>query len=227
MEWFEARSYKDGIDFNVREKGTYVIAKREKNGQITVTLSNHPRSVEESKYKSIFALIMAIFFTLTISAFRIRDEKAMYMWLIAFVWIMSILYTVLSNNFAKPRSVLRYHAAEHMALNFYDRYKRAPDSLREIKLMSMINVSCGSTVYVVLLFFITLAMVGIIYVPFVVLKILWMAISASLSVYLWGLGKLDFIQKMNLMRPTDQELEVALAGIQEYERLKKQKEKEP
>ena len=85
--------------------------------------------------------------------------------------------------------------------------------------MSSISFRCGSTVLTVGLIFATLFLVGKAFIPWLILKIVWLVISGYIALKLWANGKCDFLQKLVVLPPTYEEVEVAVEGMKEYLRL--------
>lgn len=75
------------------------------------------------------------------------------------------------------------------------------------------------TVLTVGLIFATLFLVGKAFIPWLILKIVWLVISGYIALKLWVNGKCDFLQKLVVLQPTYEEVEVAVEGMKEYLRL--------
>ena len=82
--------------------------------------------------------------------------------------------------------------------------------------MSSYSYRCGSTILVVIMTLLTLCICGILYIPTLILKILWIALSIFITLYLWANNKCDFIQKFVVVNPSYSEVEVAFIGGKEY-----------
>ena len=87
--------------------------------------------------------------------------------------------------------------------------------------MSCISIRCGSTVIAVIMVFITIMLPGVWYIPWLVLKLIWIALSIIVSMYLWARGKCNFLQKMVIETPRREEVEVAVLGMEECIRISK------
>ena len=89
--------------------------------------------------------------------------------------------------------------------------------------MDSISFRCGSTIVAVVLIFATLVAIGCIIFPWLIVKIIWFAASVYFTLWLWANGKCDFFQKMVLIEPSKEEIEVAAFGVWEYVKLKAEK----
>lgn len=126
----------------------------------------------------------------------------------------------MSLKIGKNKSTARFHAAEHMAINAYSKLERVP-SLKEIKNYSPFCHRCDSRLVIFdimhcIIIFISIACIGILH-PIVCFFIL--ISSFGLVPLLNKVGLLKFLQVFILSKPTDLELQVAIKGLEEFEKL--------
>lgn len=131
-------------------------------------------------------------------------------------WIITLGHYYVNSKNPKNARTYRYHAAEHKALNYFDKYHKATNDCDELMKMSSISFRCGSTLIAVVLVFITLIVLGIVFIPFLSLKFIWCIVCVPITFFLWGKGKCDFLQKMVIKNPSREEVEVATCGLWEY-----------
>ena len=101
-----------------------------------------------------------------------------------------------------------------------DKYGKATQNCNEIMKMSSISIRCGSTIIGVFYVLTSLIVLGILFMPGLILKILWCLISIFITLYLWANGKCDFFQKLVLREPGYAEVELATRGLLEYMKMK-------
>jgi len=136
------------------------------------------------------------------------------------VWEVVLFFYIERNKNKNNTQSFKYHAAEHKVLNYVDKYgKNAVLDVEKVMNMSSISFRCGSTVLTVGLIFATLFLVGKAFIPWLILKIVWLVISGYIALKLWANGKCDFLQKLVVLPPTYEEVEVAVEGMKEYLRF--------
>lgn len=165
--------------------------------------------------------VIFIFLSLFLKSFYIT-YSVMY-----FSLFISLELVMLINNFYDfdkhhrlvPKSVTRFHAAEHKAIKAYKKFRRVPTA-QEIKKESSFSNNCGSNFTLMklitnftLFLSIFLSEFGREYTLFFL----------SLTIFLLILrvsGKnLIFLQFLVTAKPTDLQIECALRGIQELDKI--------
>ena len=215
----EARAYNDGIEFYPKN-GKVIFAKR-CNGKVVVESRNS--SYSEKKENSFKSKIFLLFFcAVNVVIFSIIGKlKIPNIILVALlVWEVVLFFYIERNKNKNNTQSFKYHAAEHKVLNYVDKYgKNAVLDVEKVMNMSSISFRCGSTVLTVGLIFATLFLVGKAFIPWLILKIVWLVISGYIALKLWANGKCDFLQKLVVLPPTYEEVEVAVEGMKEYLRF--------
>lgn len=215
----EARSYDKGIEFYCKD--IVIVATRQDN-KVIVSKSKFSQ-LENKKTHTIsyIALLFSIIGTLFFKYLPfLENSKIQILGIVALIWLGIICYYFFSSKTSDMVQTYKYHAAEHKLLNYIDKYGKAPENCDELMKMSSISYRCGSTILVVIMILLTLCISGFICIPILVFKIAWIAISISITLYLWANGKCDFLQKLVIKEPTYDEVEVALYGAREYLKLK-------
>lgn len=165
-----------------------------------------------------FRLVMAIGITMIVLAvFTLNFNTifaAAYMAVVVLKDLLEVIYASCQIKFGKCKSLGRYHAAEHMAIDAYLKYKRVP-TLEEIRKASRFQENCGSRmVFRRLGFFLPLS-ITFFTVNFVDSRLYIVEIVISLLIGILvsrkSIGK--YLQVFFTNKPTDQELEVAIKGI--------------
>lgn len=116
-----------------------------------------------------------------------------------------------------------FHSAEHMVIAAYRRYQRVP-TMEEVKKSSRFDKECGSRIIIdpiMFLILLTIIMGSCAYIPFFV----YFALAAMLIVFIIMEKKHNFLRVFQFLvtnKPTDNELEVALAGIKMFEEMEEQ-----
>ena len=132
----------------------------------------------------------------------------------------SLLYLVYCMKFGNMKSLARFHAAEHKAVNTYSSLKRVP-TFEELKNASMFVPACGSRVGIRLVIFQTLISIelwlllpisGWFYLIAVFLTALLCHLDTKFHIFLP-------LQFLFVSQPTDIELQVALEGLKVYDKM--------
>lgn len=211
----EARSFDEGIEFYGKD---IVIVATRQNGNITISKSKY----SQLKGKKIHAisygsLLFAIIGTLVFKYLSfLENSKFQTLVVLALIWLSTICYFFFNSRNPDMIQAYKYHAAEHKFLNYVDKYDKAPENCDELMKMSSISYRCGSTILVVIMILSTLCISGFLFIPIIALKIIWIAISIFITLYLWANNKCNFLQKLVIEEPTCEEIEVAFLGGKEY-----------
>lgn len=231
----EARSRKDGIVFyssgiplimvksTVNEKGeirTRVI------DQITER-EEDLKEQEGNKRKNM--LIKAYLTDLIILTIMIllKVDTRLFTGMVTFSivgthYLCPVLYNIYNIKY-KYKSLGRFHSAEHMVINAYNKLDRIP-SLQELKKSSRFSNNCGSnkTNSIIIMFaFISFAGPFLIKMGVIKYLIIMMLIPIIIAV-LSSVGAINIFQVFVTNKPTDIELRVALEGLEKYEDLESQ-----
>ncbi len=216
MDFAEARSFNDGIEFY--GKDIIIIATR-KDGKVNIEKSKSSRLKYSNNLGNlIICLVFTIISDLILNTFQ--DSRIQTLLIFALIWISVICFFVFNSRNAKNIQSYKYHAAEHKFLNYIDKYKKKPETCEDVMKMSSYSYRCGSTILVVIMTLLTLCICGILYIPTVILKIVWIAFSIFVSLYLWAHNKCYFLQKFVIIEPSYSEVELAFIGGKEYLKTK-------
>ena len=155
--------------------------------------------------KNIWFVLATIYFSITISFDVFEFGK--------------FVYQMKSKN-GKENSTARYHAAEHMVINAYDKLQRIP-TFDEVKKSSRFSKKCGSRkeickicMYTVISLAIAFgAEINIFDYSFIVIGTSIFLIMAEYK------GWLRFLQILITTPPTNSEIEVAVEGIKFFEKM--------
>lgn len=221
MNIAEARSYDDGIEYYVNNKNISIRVTRNSKGEIVLTkqnIANRFKKVKESWLVKLAMIVVSILFAFIYN--YISNFKIEVIAIVALFWITTFLYYFINSKNPKKFMSFRYHAAEHKALNYIDKYGKATQDCYEIMKMPSISIRCGSTVIAIVYVLFSLIIIGVLFIPGIILKILWCAFSLFITLYLWANGKCDFFQKLVLKNPGYEEVELATYGLCEYMKMK-------
>ena len=137
-------------------------------------------------------------------------------------YLCPVLYNIYNIKY-KYKSLGRFHSAEHMVINAYNKLDRIP-SLQELKKSSRFSNNCGSnkTNSIIIMFaFISFAGPFLIKMGVIKYLIIMMLIPIIIAV-LSSVGAINILQVFVTNKPTDIELRVALEGLEKYEDLESQ-----
>ncbi len=211
----EARSFDKGIEFYVKD---IVIVATRNNSNVIIEKSNKSKLTDKKAYTiSYGCLLFAIIGTFVFKYLPfLENSKLQILVIFALIWLGTICYYLFNSKNPNMVQTYKYHAAEHKFLNYVDKYDKAPESCDEIMKMSSISYCCGSTILVVIMILSTLCINGFLFIPILALKIVWIASSIFITLYLWVNNKCNFLQKLVIEEPTYEEVEVAFLGGKEY-----------
>lgn len=231
MKFGVCQSYRNGIVFTVSIKGQrYVIStRRDENGNICLKYSGGLEKNSFFRNKKTRTIVMLIFacFSVVLYNFLIRilARELVLLGMIVFLWVTVYLGFYCYSKNPKNASFLKYHASEHMAINFFERYNRFPKNIEELAKMDKLYISCGSTLIAIVafcisMFFIMFEILAPLFFNFILI-IATSIIIFIITIYIWGKGWLDFFQKLMVKTPSEKELEVALYALKEIEKISK------
>ena len=98
-------------------------------------------------------------------------------------------------------------------------YEKLPKHIENIKPMPIVSTQCKSTMFIFLLTIATLIIPIIGFVPGIILKIIVIIPAIAVCIIMWTTGLLGFFQKSIVKEPGDAELEVVMAGLNEYAKI--------
>lgn len=164
--------------------------------------------------------ILLIAFSLVFSFFT--DNFGFFSAALVFSFVASLetykfIKSFIKIKFKEP-SIARFHAAEHMAINAYNRLQRVP-TLEEIKNFSRFSKYCSSQNQLITQLGIFLFMLSTIlfysYNYFIFMGIL-LGIGAFLLI-IKKIKRFLFLQIFFVSKPTDKELNLAIEALKQFE----------
>ncbi len=225
MDLEEACAVSDGIDFHIPKSNLVISARRNEEEQIVI--SKHPkREKNERPLQTLQGMILVILYALllSISINYIESAKIRTIVVLFAMWAGVFVYYFLKSKRKEDFASFRYHAAEHKALNYLDRYNEAPSEVSFLMNTSSYSVRCGSTMIAVLCTIITLVTLSVVFLPWIWLKVIGCILSFVVVFLLWAFDFLNFFQKFVIREPTWDEVEVAYEGLKEYVKERKHEE---
>lgn len=222
------RSYQNGFDFWVSYgKNKCVInAGRDEKGKIFVDLKDRPRNIAKSpSFKRkfgllIFSILMSLFYNY---AKQFLSGDVMIIVFTLALWIFGYMGVYIYSCDKNNNQLLRYHAVEHMILNYYERNHKAPESIKEFSKENKLYFTCGATITVVILFIVSNMFMVFPFLPDnIFFKIMLVITALVIPISLWICGKLDFIQNLLIKSPTEKDLEVGFEVLKKVYELDKE-----
>jgi uncharacterized protein YqhQ len=215
-----ALSHKNGIDFFVKKRKTIIHMTKKPDGKIEMEKFSNPFKVRRIEFGNPLKLIMIVFILLLPKLFMDLKGNSLIIFGLVCLWVFNTLSAYLDYIYPPLKARAKFHAAEHKAFNYLEKFRKPPTSIEELAKMPSIAKECGTSTRVMNLALISLFAFGIMYIPTTPFKVLWCLISLLVVYYLWDTDKLNFIQKMTIAEPSESELELAMIGITEYWKLK-------
>ena len=220
MKFLGAKSYDNGIDFNVKTdtEGYIFAARRNERDEVKISLRGRYTKVKTiSFWEYIIALVTTLLFVVIHHFFKgMQNENLIKLgWVLGLgaFWLGLVSFLYIHGKNPKNHSTGRYHSVEHKILNFHEKYGYLPRTTDDIEKMPSIYISCGSTLVVVFALLGTLSMLSILWIPTILFKIVGIIISAGVTMYCWANGKCDFAKKWLLQRPTHKEIELGVYAM--------------
>ena len=221
----EARARKNGIDFIVPKKKIIISVRREVDGEIVVHRhSRQAESIDPIKTLPMCVFIMLLALILSAILNFIASYQVRTLLILAVLWGSLFTYYFYKSRRKQDYSLYRYHAAEHKALNYLDRYNELPRDITFLMNTPSYSVRCGSTMIAVLCTIITLVTLSVVFLPWIWLKVIFCILSFVVVFLLWAFDLLNFFQKFVIREPTWDEVEVAYEGLKEYVKERKNEE---
>lgn len=220
MKLVGGKSYENGIDFTVKDGNQsfiYSARRNEKDEIETCRNVMYERVNGNSLIKTIISAVLSLLLVFIIHVFKGVENPlyAKFGWLLAIAvfWGGVLSFVFFDEKSIRSQKAARYHSVEHKILNFYNEYGYLPRTTDDIEKMSSIYLGCGSTIAVVIALFATFSAVSIIFIPMIILKIIGIAISGIITLYLWANEKCNFVQKWTLKEPRHEEIELGVCAM--------------
>lgn len=119
----------------------------------------------------------------------------------------------------EAKSIARYHAAEHMAINAYQKYQRIP-TIEEVNNSSRISKGCGSKEIIYkIVQFVSICLILAFYKGDYFNEIVLILLDVAFVGLANEKGWLTFFQLLITEKPSNAEIEVAIEGLKNYEEL--------
>lgn len=208
---------KDAVIARIDEKGEITCSNKDSYENERKTFINVMEAMK-SKYKKMFFNISIACFIMSIVlgffsiiAMNIMMSVYFLFWACYLVPDLSGLFFEKLRKNEDSLSLLRFHSAEHAAINAYYDLGRVP-TLEEIRGYSNFSYSCGSLSQIIK------------FVPFLLVAItrllpsFWFVISTIIiftMIFWFPESKLYFMEFLVTAEPTDREYKVAIAGIEQ------------
>ncbi|MCI8444376.1 MAG: DUF1385 domain-containing protein [Clostridia bacterium] len=129
---------------------------------------------------------------------------------------IELVYQMKSKK-GKERSTAKFHAAEHMVINAYQRLQRIP-TFKEVKNFSRFSKKCGSRRILYKISTHSLISLAIAFLPECNYLFLYLFIHIFMIIANYK-GWLEFLQVFITTPPSDSEIELAIEGIKNFEKM--------
>lgn len=234
----EAQSYQNGIAFYssiLRDVFVYSYYDDEnhiKSTKYTIQSENIALPIgytkeQKSEIRNI-SMIISIFI-MSLAAITRQVDYIVSAFIVSMFVIEELVY--LFYDFKKfhsrykdtKRTLARFHAAEHMAVNAYEKHKRIP-TLEEIKKASRFSARCGSMVKIRKIVNFTLTALVILVYRGICPQAYFLSVA---FVALFGIlearfGFFKFLEIFLVSKPSDEELLLAIHSLKEFEKMEEE-----
>lgn len=166
-------------------------------------------------FLSLLLMCIAIFF-----GDILHIIGALYFSILVLKPLLDFIFLIFDQKFGQEKSISRFHAAEHMAINAYAKFQRVP-TIDEVLKSSRFEKDCGSRIgfnSIIINSFIAFD-TAFILENHPQLSIALAFIVPTLVFLADRIGLLKFLQIFVTSKPTQVELSVAVAGIKVFDFL--------
>ena len=215
-----AHSMNNGIRFySKRHKGYVCISTVNDEGIITTEWKKMKKyEKEKSAEKKLFKLILCVvpFFTIfaILLKWAMRKEPMLGMRFLFLGYASMLLGVFVLTTYIerkKTKNAFKFHSAEHMVLNAYNKLQRVP-TIDEIWQYSRFSNSCGTNITTQLVVTFMLMFVAT-FISNPLYMMLGMLFADIIVLIFLRCGLLNFMQILSTQKPTEQELLVAIEGM--------------
>lgn len=196
------RSFEDGIELSMSGKHSLVLVNKGK-----ITRQHKKRGdVKDLQQKDNIANIFILIILVTPFCVISNIADLMIYTAIAMFLEMILLGFTISDETKK------YHSAEHMVINAFEKYQRIP-TIQELRKTSPYSSTCGSSN--VVFCSITIFLLGV-YLKYSSREMLYIiSLVMIVNIFLYINNTYKYIQSFMLKKPTDAKLNVALLALEE------------
>lgn len=229
MQIYEGRSYENGVDFYVCDaKRSFVInAVRPADGDdICVKFLPQMSKNKKALFWRIMSYITTMFFCLysALMCYLMRNHVFdPSVTLMDFVFLFSIIigafvfyFGFIFLYFIHNESTLKYHAAGHMVLDYYNKFKAFPESVEDIFKGSKMNIGCIFTIVPTLILFFSMILCTFVLFTNIWSRLICIGISIFVTFKLWVEGYCNKFKQIMMEEPTYVELNIALIALNEF-----------
>lgn len=182
-------------------------------------------SRDEKKYRKVEFYCKAVFLILAILSVILTKNVSIALALLYFSMIalkdtIELCESVWGLKFGKYKSTARFHSAEHMSINAYEKKQGIP-TMEEIKKASRFDKNCSSRKPINKVLILGLLAVVVSVSAFVEMYV-YLILVALLFIFSYFQQKYNictFLQILVTNKPTEKELKVALAGIEYFDKM--------
>lgn len=213
LAFTKATSFRDGMEFNCTLDKNYVSKAILKGNKIIISYE------EASKDNSIPLFYVILFIELIVTSIFLRPTNWMVCMLtVSFLFHFLAFICIIAWRRTFQKSLYRFHAAEHMAIQAYESLQKVP-TLAEIKKFSRFSKECSTSRYfgcvLVNALFLIIYLISPNDFSCILLSLLTSLIMVKYRKCICN--SFIFLQYFTTLPPTDKELLVAIYALKEWE----------
>lgn len=231
-----ARSKSNGIIFYSQKCPLYGSKTfRDKSGKIQTRIVFVPNNnymdylEDKSQKKNLHSKYVALIFNIMLLTICLLSES---IWFILAAGQFSLfasfeLFDFIEKSYqwklkkGNTKSIARYHSAEHMVINCYEKLKRIP-TFEEVKKASRFHKRCGCSVNInniVMNLLLSLSTAFVANWSIIFCLSLYIILILIFRLFADKKGWLRFLQVFVTAKPSDEDIELAIEGIKNYEKM--------
>lgn len=223
MNITEARAYHDGVDFYA--DNIIIRVKRDANGEVKATREKWRKLNKRSFCGYFLGFMFFFFYCIILNYLSFVNSNLACVLLLVMGWLFAFIFYYTQSQEPSNEMVFKYHAAQHKILNYLKKYDVVNIECDKVMKMNSFLDKCGSNFIAIVLIEATCITIGHLIFSWVIANIIWLIGSLILTYYLWNNGKCDFFQKLTILEPSREEIEVVCVAVREYVKLKSERER--
>ncbi len=238
----KAISFKKGIFFYSNHIPEFGVYSHLENGEIKVERRPFPVELlyaenvlflSKRKIKTISAILVLLALVLNVLFYRFVPNIgiATFGFLTTnyeFFFALCHLFFDAHINKNTDNRAPRFHAAEHIIVNYYNKFNEAPENMSKLNYNLMFDVHCGYYKDIgEILFYLTYLIPFTFlraktFTLFFIIALSFLTFSGFLTYFLHKFNLLKYLEIIYLKKPTSVELEVAKKGLEAWIKMEKE-----
>lgn len=239
----KAVSFKKGIFFYSNHIPEFGVYSHLENGEIKVERrpfsaellnAENILAVSKRKIKAISVILVLLTFVLNILFYRFVPNIGLAtfcFFTINYESFFTLCYCFFDAHISKNTNNdqhTRFHAAEHIIINYYNKFNEVPKDMSKLNYNLMFSENCSFYEDVARTLFWATHLIPFTFLStksffsFIIIGLAFMAFSSCLTYFLHKFNLLKYLEIIYLKKPTSVELEIAKKGLEAWIKMEKE-----